>query len=1118
MSGMPKMQAPRMPTFEEEFSDAMRGGGQGEPEPPTPEETQTLLGQAMGGVEWLGDKLSFLGDHTRGILTGQPGTRVAGHELLDMMGVPKAPENPQTPEEWMAWLGRGAAGFGVDVATDPLTYVTGPTGTLTKSGKAALNATKNLDYTSEGLGAALKLAKAGKLGEELARTPVGIADAIRAGDRALLGLSIPGIGSISTNLGLGSERAAKAVEAFAYGTFSPVRPLRGVFSQSAAKDGTALDAATQMLRDKAFTEKAKALAMVDNLRPILNDRDGVLKQMFSQIAEHHKAAGDSESYEHFMRSLVETYGKLPTESEVLDALRNHVGGNFQGANVVQDAAHWAGKATEYIDGLHTVLDDTAKRVRDLGGNVPTLQDLYGAYFPRRPGEAVQEMFSAARAARGGKPTGGYGASLLEMSRDDILRNVPGATPMINTLSRDPRLTALRGLDDATRAANATSLANDLRGMGVTLTGSESYKQLRDLYVKHKGSEVILSQWGNPQDLRKIILKNGDELEVDQAGALAKWLSEDPAQQAIRKAAGQKDLRSDAAQLAGKLASMPKEVLDKGLFSRSLLTDWTDYMHAILDTESTMRSVHRFLTQPGVLAAAGSGGVPLEKAWKAAGFKERGLANLPNMAGQTITEKAANALKAYGTFTRTNLQGDMAKTIDRINSVYKGMLYAPWPASHVRDFLSQAFAAMTHGVMNPVDVMRGMFDASKYARNRTSLKFADEAIHGGIMEGQKVVDLAGAAAAKASAQVPDYGLLGIFKPAGRFLTENPAKTLNPLNVRGVRDAAAEAGKTASQLMNPVMEMGERARNYGEFVTRVGYYEALRRKGFSPAQAMYNVKQTMLDYNAMSWMDRNVMRRAVPFWSFTRLNIPRIFKAIAERPGGPMAITIKAMADSAKLGEGYKPSFMQEDWAIPLPWGSDAAKPFFKTTALPQNDINKFVFTGGALNLQRTSEKFLSTTGPAITAPLEQLSGRQLATGRELKHLESTTDRMFGTEIPSLDRAIHYSPFSRMVGEYQGLTDDRKTTGESLFNLFAGLGKVSTYDTEKWKGIDLANSLRERLGEDPRVMSSEYFAIPEKRKEKMRPEEINAIQTDIRRQDSMRKFLAALRDKRKREGGM
>src|SRR5208282_4804557 len=109
----------------------------------------------MGAAQYLGETLDKPGSAVRGLIGGDPsqlanlipfsdtlgltnampGTKTAfggepwttqgskqyGSDLLTKAGVPEA------PEEW-SWenaipkIARGAAGFGVDVATDPLTW------------------------------------------------------------------------------------------------------------------------------------------------------------------------------------------------------------------------------------------------------------------------------------------------------------------------------------------------------------------------------------------------------------------------------------------------------------------------------------------------------------------------------------------------------------------------------------------------------------------------------------------------------------------------------------------------------------------------------------------------------------------------------------------------------------------------------------------------------------------------------------------------------------------------------------------------------------------------------------------------------------------------------------
>ncbi len=70
----------------------------------------TTLLDALGIIP---DVLSMPGDYTRGLLAGKPGERMGGRDLLRHYGLAGPEDN---------W-GNFAAGLGVDMATDPLTYL-----------------------------------------------------------------------------------------------------------------------------------------------------------------------------------------------------------------------------------------------------------------------------------------------------------------------------------------------------------------------------------------------------------------------------------------------------------------------------------------------------------------------------------------------------------------------------------------------------------------------------------------------------------------------------------------------------------------------------------------------------------------------------------------------------------------------------------------------------------------------------------------------------------------------------------------------------------------------------------------------------------------------------------
>ncbi len=126
------------------------------PAPPvtlTQEEEQSLLQQGIGVLSYVAETLDKPGAAVRGLLAGQPDQLLnlipfsdtlgitdpedvgSGRELLEGYGL--APKNIPGFFNSFEDAAFDVAGFATEVITDPLLYVTGPLGSLTKTGLKA---------------------------------------------------------------------------------------------------------------------------------------------------------------------------------------------------------------------------------------------------------------------------------------------------------------------------------------------------------------------------------------------------------------------------------------------------------------------------------------------------------------------------------------------------------------------------------------------------------------------------------------------------------------------------------------------------------------------------------------------------------------------------------------------------------------------------------------------------------------------------------------------------------------------------------------------------------------------------------------------------------------------
>ncbi len=424
----------------------------------TREEEESILGGVMGTVQYLGETLDKPGRAVRGLLAGRPEAAMnlipfsdtfgltdpkkatSGRDLLRMYaGAPKnKPGLFHSPEDAF-W---DVAGFATEVGLDPLTFVTGPLGTLTKKGAAKVAGTGAKKLATKG-DDILKMVKEvvegvpAKGSQTLGRTPAAIAKQIEEGDRALLGLKVPFGPQFGPQFGTKSKLAAKAMDYLFYrGKYSPIPVARGLFSSTAGGQFTgAASRAADILADT----KRQAVDQFMNVMPAM---DKGMKDIEKQFFDMAKVAGDQadmDTFNEFTLRMLETKRGLPSAEEMAIGLRRHMMSESPAA-AIKGTEELAGELHKHLDAMIQLKNDAHGRIRELGGNLGVLQDTYVPHFPRRPGDPRILDPDVAK-----RPGGYYD---FEQSRKDYLRNWPGGSVGIHAVAKDKLITAARATKES----------------------------------------------------------------------------------------------------------------------------------------------------------------------------------------------------------------------------------------------------------------------------------------------------------------------------------------------------------------------------------------------------------------------------------------------------------------------------------------------------------------------------------------------------------------------------------------------------------------------------------------------------------------------------------------------
>jgi len=335
------------------------------------------------------------------------------------------------------------------------------------------------------------------------------------------------------------------------------------------------------------------------------------------------------------------------------------------------------------------------------------------------------------------------------------------------------------------------------------------------------------------------------------------------------------------------------------------------------------------------------------------------------------------------------------------------------------------------------------------------------------------------------------LLDRMLPANRTLAQRASDFFS---MRGV-------GLTRNPLnrqTNPLLVLNDAVGNSVEDALRTGTFLNQVRKGVDPGQAADLTRMSQVDYSpsAFTSFERNVMKRAVPFYSFQKGILPSIANNLLYQPGGLQGQLIRTVTRGSEPGQdNFIPEHLRQSAAIPLPVDfplqpKDGLTRYVTNIDLPfESTFNMFTPGVGATptsrvmdSIQKTGMNFAGQLNPLAKYLIESTTNRQLYSGRQLSDLYSTLEQDIGPIGRPLENAItNLVPFgSRALGTMRQLRDERLDPADryakAAINLLAGF-KLTDVDSERTKQLAARDMLNKLLSTTPGVRTYENLTVPE-----------------------------------------
>ena len=183
------------------------------------------------------------------------------------------------------------------------------------------------------------------------------------------------------------------------------------------------------------------------------------------------------------------------------------------------------------------------------------------------------------------------------------------------------------------------------------------------------------------------------------------------------------------------------------------------------------------------------------------------------------------------------------------------------------------------------------------------------------------------------------------------------------------------------------------NMAEGNARMAVFIDSLRKGKSADEAAMLVKKTLFDYSDLSSFERNVLKRVIPFYTWTRKNIPAQIEGILKNPQRYQKIT--TARENIEYKHGRPDPEFTEWWGkrVPIYIGKEAEGDIWNLVSLlnyaPVADLERL---GNPVQL------IGEMVSPFMKEPLEQLANYSFYRGKAIQKYKGQTQDFLGVKMP------------------------------------------------------------------------------------------------------------------------
>ena len=163
---------------------------------------------------------------------------------------------------------------------------------------------------------------------------------------------------------------------------------------------------------------------------------------------------------------------------------------------------------------------------------------------------------------------------------------------------------------------------------------------------------------------------------------------------------------------------------------------------------------------------------------------------------------------------------------------------------------------------------------------------------------------------------------------------------------------------------------------EDIVRIGVGMDTLRYGGSTDAALERIAKSQFDYDELTSWERDWAKRFIPFYTWTRKNVPYQLKQLAAHPEKyNRLLSAKRNLELGTEEEHVVPDYYLEPFGIRLPFSFRGAQ-VYSAPDLPFQDLARY---GGKKGVKGALQTVASGVTPIIKTPLEAAFGKQIFTG-------------------------------------------------------------------------------------------------------------------------------------------